>query len=387
MAIDPRISLTAAPTINVGQRFGQALNNLRNMDLLEQQRTQAPMQNRLLELQTQLAEAQQPVNMQANLQNFVQQSAQQLKPLLDSGNTQQAANYLNSLKPAAQQLGLDVTEIDNDIAALATPEGLAQLKAENDSILNIGGVGQSQRPVQFGAQQTFKDSEGNLFFGTQKRNPNTGEVETAFSSVSGDMSQSPVGQLQLVSGLGQTAQEKQETEVKTTERIEEIKSNAKGKSEAIKAAVGQSVKAFEKIPLVRTAISNYDEAISALNSGAETGVIDQYLPSLTRASKELDNVIKRLGLDVVGNTTFGALSESELAFALKAAIPNNLQPEELKEWLTAKKNAQQKILSGLDEMATFLGDGTKTIADWNNRQAIKSLQVGSNDFSGFRVIR
>ena len=91
----------------------------------------------------------------------------------------------------------------------------------------------------------------------------------------------------------------------------------------------------------------------------------------------MDNVIKRLGLDVVGNTTFGALSESELDFALQAAIPDNLEPDELKQWLSAKKASQEKILKGLNEMANFLGGGEKTIADWNARQAMLSINQAS----------
>ena len=72
----------------------------------------------------------------------------------------------------------------------------------------------SKKGVQFGAQQTFKDSEGNLFFGTTKRNPATGQVESVLSPVSKGVTD-PVGAVNLVSGLGLTATEKSEIEAAT----------------------------------------------------------------------------------------------------------------------------------------------------------------------------
>jgi len=143
----------------------------------------------------------------------------------------------------------------------------------------------------------------------------------------------------------------------------------------VKAAVNKGAKAFDKIQTLGTAISNYDEAIAAIDAGAETGVIDSLLPSFKTASIELDNVVKRLGLDVVGNTTFGALSESELKFALAAAIPTNLQPAELKEWLIAKRDAQKKVKARVEEAASFLSTGTHTLTDWIAFDQAKQLNI------------
>lgn len=388
MAIDSRIALALNP-LNVGERVAQNVQNLQQIDLLNQRRQQAPFQNALLQLQTELAQAQQPAQLQAaeraasptaqaqqaltQKQQLGVQIAQTIKPMLDSGNTLGAIAELSRLNGQNPNLGLsdDIKELQADPA---------QYKKQVDSVLQLSGVAQ-RGGFQFGAQETFKDSQGNVFLGTQRKDPSSGEVATVFSPASGNQELQPQGQLRLVSGLGQTAQEKAAQKVETEQELSKIKASAEGKSAAIKAGVSQATKAFEKIPLIRTAIGNYNEAISALDAGAETGTVDQFLPSLTRASKELDNVIKRLGLDVVGNTTFGALSESELAFALKAAIPDNLQPAELKQWLTAKRNAQQKILSGLEEMTTFLGDGTKTLADWKNQQALKALSGEADTFT------
>jgi len=176
-----------------------------------------------------------------------------------------------------------------------------------------------------------------------------------------------------VGGVGETALEKREAEIQKSARIEGRKALLQGKSAAVKQAINKGAAAFDKIQPISTAIANYDEAISALDSGAETGVIASMLPSFKKASIELDNVVKRLGLDVIGNTTFGALSESELAFALKAAIPDNLQPADLKQWLIAKRDAQKKVKARVEEAATFLSNGTHTISDWVEFDKAKQL--------------
>lgn len=410
MAIDPRISLATAQPLNVGQRFGGVLQNLQSLDALQRQRELAPLQQQQAQMQVDLLAAQQPaqlqaaqlaaspeaqiINQQQQQQQIATQYAQRLKPFIDSGDAQGLANQILTTKQEFDNLGINTAGMDDDLQQITTPQGLESLSQEINSVLQLGGLTQARKPTQFGAQQTFKDEKGNLFFGTQARDPSTGDVSTRFSPVSGDQSVAPQGQLSLVSGLGQTASEKAGTEIQKTLEVENVKAKAKGSARALEIGVAAAQKAFEKLPLVRTAIGNYDDAIAELDAGAETGTIDRLLPSLTEAGKTLDNTIKRLGLDVVGNTTFGALSESELDFALQAAIPDGLQPQELKRWLVAKKNAQQKILSGLNEMVDFLGAGDKTLKDWNNLQAINKLSgvtqpeaVDQNEFTGFKVIR
>jgi len=86
-----------------------------------------------------------------------------------------------------------------------------------------------------------------------------------------------------------------------------------------------------------------DEAIKAIDQGASTGFVMSKIPSIRTASLKLDNLQKRLGLDVVSGTTFGALSKGELDLALSAAMPTNMQQEELKKWLVDKKNAMEKM--------------------------------------------
>lgn len=128
------------------------------------------------------------------------------------------------------------------------------------------------------------------------------------------------------------------------------------------AAITASTKAYEQIASVSKSIANYDDAIKAIDSGAATDKISDMFPSLRVASIELDNVRGRMGLDVVGATTFGSLSESELAFALDTAMPK-LPPPEMKKWLKRKKAAQIKLRDQLMDAAAFLGTG-RTIPEY-----------------------
>ena len=101
----------------------------------------------------------------------------------------------------------------------------------------------------------------------------------------------------------------------------------------------------------------YGEMLDALDAGANTGYFENKVPSMTEASIVLDNLQAQLGLNVISNTTFGALSESELKFALDSAAPKSLEPEALKAWLLRKQTAQRKLIDYLYEAGDYIGQG------------------------------
>lgn len=135
-----------------------------------------------------------------------------------------------------------------------------------------------------------------------------------------------------------------------------------------KQAAVASKEAFDSLKNVRRTIANMDDAIKALDGGAETGPIVSKLPSFRQASIELDNIKGRMGLDVISSVSFGALSESELAFALDTALPTNLEPVALREWLVEKKRVQGLLANELRKAASFLGTPGNTIADYIAKQ-------------------
>lgn len=124
---------------------------------------------------------------------------------------------------------------------------------------------------------------------------------------------------------------------------------------------------FEKIAPINNYIANYDDANRLIDEGAETGKIASLLPSFRQASIELDNVQRSLGLNVVGNTTFGALSKGELDLALDVGLPTRLEGKELKDWISRKKSAQVKMRNYLEKAVSYLGEGN-TIADLSKVQ-------------------
>jgi hypothetical protein len=132
------------------------------------------------------------------------------------------------------------------------------------------------------------------------------------------------------------------------------------------ATIAQNIAkdSYESLNKAKSNISNIDEAISAIDRGAETGVIASKLPNVKTASIELANVRNRLGLDVVGATTFGSLTQGELNLALDTGLPTNLQPKDLRKWLVNKKAAQEKLANRLNEQVVFLSRPGATVGEW-----------------------
>ena len=148
-----------------------------------------------------------------------------------------------------------------------------------------------------------------------------------------------------------------------------IQTERAGGRAAATFAVTASGEAFEKILSSRTNIANLREAKRLiLEEGANTGFIVDNFPSWKDSTIALDNVKNRLGLDVVGSVTFGALSASELDLALNTALPTNKTEEGLVKWIEDKIVAQEKLQDYLYEQAIFLADGDKTVGDWLRKQ-------------------
>lgn len=150
---------------------------------------------------------------------------------------------------------------------------------------------------------------------------------------------------------------KLETQVELSGVVEQTKALAK----LAASLVGENLKSYN---LVRTNIANYGQAIAALDRGAKTGAVQQFFPNVTAASIELGNVRSRLGLDIIGAATFGALSKGELDLALSTALPEDMDEPALRDWLVRKRNAQEKMATELYKAAAFLADPSNTMEDY-----------------------
>ncbi len=112
---------------------------------------------------------------------------------------------------------------------------------------------------------------------------------------------------------------------------------------------------------IESTISNYQLALDALGQGAETGRVMGMLPNITATAQMIETARQRLGLDVIGSVTFGALSEGELKLALDTGLPSaSLSNTELTKWVTERMAAQQKVLQALNETALYFSDPDTT---------------------------
>lgn len=182
---------------------------------------------------------------------------------------------------------------------------------------------------------------------------------------------------EVVSKMGQTAEEAAKSKVQTA-----------AKSEAAKKAVQASEKYAERAMQIQEGISTFDEGIriieDAMAKGENLGVgpIKKYLPKWNKASAELENVANNLGLNVIQSVTFGALSQSEMEKAMATAMPPNLKGPELAQWLKDKKAGQQKLSNYLREAAAFIGSEdletgeVRTKSDWLAYQEGKKPSTG-----------
>jgi hypothetical protein len=144
----------------------------------------------------------------------------------------------------------------------------------------------------------------------------------------------------------------------------ELQGLRSGERDAAKAAINQSIDAFKKLAPIKKNIKNLNEGIRLIDEGAQTGVIAKRFPSIKSASQQLENLQGRLGLDIIADVTFGALSESELAFAKDTALPIGLEGEPLKDWLARKRDSQKVLAETLEEAALFLGEPGNTVPDY-----------------------
>ena len=99
---------------------------------------------------------------------------------------------------------------------------------------------------------------------------------------------------------------------------------------------------------------NLKAAKAALDDGADSGVLRQYMPSFESATSQLRTAANKLGLDIVGSVTFGALSAGELNLALTTALDLSLPPAQLREVVDAKVAAIEKAQDELYKAARLM---------------------------------
>jgi hypothetical protein len=301
--------------------------------------------------------------------------------LINAGRADLALQLLDSRIPMIGQMGGDPSDTITLRQKIA--EGSPDVVPELTAFLTAAG---SLKPANSGQPKRTSDggmavydptsnsmvpvNTGGMNFNTPAA-PDTGEAQKGSTQVvmiggkphlSGSVFDPQSGQwsAQLIpmedpTGAGGTVEIPDASglppSLRPDQKIRESAATAAGE-----AAIKRSEAYFDRVDAARATISGIDEAIAAIDEGANTGTLAQYLPSLRESSKRLDAAGRRMGLDVVGAVTFGALSKGELDVAMATALPKDMAPPQLRQWLEARKAAQMKLANYLESAAIYLGE-------------------------------
>jgi hypothetical protein len=250
---------------------------------------------------------------------------------IDAG---QAINYMMQEFSADKQFGRQ--------------QQLALFKNSLAGNVNVQSV--SDLPDQSGVLVKMKD--GSVVVKTSGGQELTGQAAMDFVQ----KAQSNYANLQK--GIYQSREEgKLEAQVDLIGDVEFQRKNAILRSDMIKLS-------GESMSKIKQNLANYQIALDALDAGeggiAISGRISQFIPDITAAAQSLRTAKSKLGLDIIGSVTFGALSEGELKLAMDTGLPDdNLAPDELRKWITDRMDAQRKALAAVnDTLRHFTNQGS-----------------------------
>jgi len=360
MAVMPKIAMQGK-VLDAGKVFSNILMNVENLDSIKKGREQTPVRQRLLEAQTQATEAAAPTDIkqfnerQQQLVTSVAGVARQIIPDLKAGKIERVRSTLQNRLLDLRNQGLPTIE---------TEEGLALLDSDPNELIR-----QSQNAIEL-------DERGSKKTGLASAKTDILETGATIQSL-------PSGQVVVrnaegsqVEGqdrldvLNKAAQTKQDRLQQQSERTVETAR----KIEQVKDSTATADKAFGMVDKIRENIANLEQVTPLIGEGADTGPITQFFPSYKAATIKLEQLQKRLSLDVVGAVTFGALSKGELDLAKAVALPLGLKGDDLIKWTQDTISAKKKLANYYEEQAIFLGQGNSQ-SDWikHKRTELKKI--------------
>ena len=239
------------------------------------------------------------------------------------------------------------------LLSLTSPEYMKQV----NETLGLGGGDNAK------VQSTVTVGNGRISVQTMT-NGTTRVVDTATNTaLNGEAAAQAIEAAEEAAAEARGNIKKQEGTGTLTAKIE-LGGEAAAEEAAAKIAQDLSLKAFSSINSIYQNIANLNDVKRLIGEGANTGRIVELLPDWNQATIELRNVQGKLGLDVVGSVTFGALNKSELDLALSIGLPTGLDEGALNKWVDRKIAAQQKLANYLSEQAKFLSDPKNNLNDW-----------------------
>ena len=390
MAIDPRISLgiqtpSVRSAINI---FENAINNAENRNIAKQasiqkmliaQQDQAAKQKTydlkakqveqgLLLGEQNLALGQQELTSgrdERRLKN-IHQTGQLLKPFIKN------KDYAGGEKFLLDNIGNIQRRIaggDKELDINESMEALAQwqsgdiqgvsdrIDAVSDLILNADGMTTGQRD--------FKSITEGF---TPEEIQHARKVQAGIVPKAGISAAERIAQNELT---GVVASSQAKIAGQTTQAQENVKTKEQVKRKSKETAQNFVSGAVEKLTNLGGTERAYREAIAALDAGANTGQIYSMLPTFDVDSIVLQNIASIAGFEMA-KSGGGIITDADMKFGMKTAIPQNLPPKELKEFLQEKLRTQKAIVDNMKEAVLFLDGTDKTMADWYKQQGKKS---------------
>ncbi len=380
MALDTRIPLqtqVANPSRKLGS-LANAIATRERMNLAQKQETRA--QETFDLNKQQILQQIDSAGKTQSLTDMARDSVQ-IRSLLQSGDIEGARNFainrvtsLNERRKAGENVNAIHTERFLQALEADPNQALKMLDNEISGLTQLGfieplpGARGQQNHVNAPVTLVKKDAEGNVV-----------DKMLAFPTINKSTLEATLEPAQIPEGFElalETPEQKRAADVlanleKITDKLEaerEIKPEIAADTKQSEAAVKKADELFEAIDKMNVNISNLQQARQAVLDGAGTGPIEQLWPSFRAESVRLDNMQGRLGLDIVGATTFGALSKGELDLSKSVALPTGLDGPELVKWIDDRIAAQQKKADYLQRQAVFLSEKTdgkqNTKADW-----------------------
>lgn len=326
-----------------------------------------------------------PTNDRARLEAFAKDT-QIAFGRASAGDVNGAVQFVRNRRDARRAQGVDTANMDDFLArAEQNPDSvLSNLKALNAGFVQAGVVKRlgASTKLQFGGQETFKDSEGNLFFGTSVRDPSGKPITSELTPI-GDAPASPVGQVSLASKLGETAAEtsvrkaaeaaavaqaKADVEISTGEEAEEAKARGKArgktKEEREQSFVTRGIEAADSTANVRRGIQLLEDV--------QTGGID----AVALRAKQIFGIESGDEGELVGLLGKAVLSQLRETFGAQFTVEEVKRLERIEARFTkspaANKRLLQNVLKSLDRISRR---GIKAAKDRGDTFGVQEIET------------
>jgi len=212
--------------------------------------------------------------------------------------------------------------------------------------------------LHFSGQDTYKGSDGRYYLATGVGDPASGTVTPSVVSID-DGNPPPEGvTLDMADSIGLTP----------TERIK-----YEGMQTKVNRQVTRHDSGIKDLTSQLSAFQNEDrllsEAIEILKRGdANTGVIANMFPDFDRDTIALKNAGQKLGLNIIQNTTFGALSAAEMRLAMQTGFPTIMDEDDLLGWAIKRQNARRKLKTEIISAIDYMQRQDPTLENYKDAQ-------------------